>query len=127
LFKIFKVNKSDNTRVDLIVANDQHLYLKATDYKERQKWLVALASQKAIYPSNNLAFLNNPHPSLNNKLPIPTLPNSSSSNIDTESLNGLEHQSDRHTSSSLFQESFETLLTNCQNLSKQLLKYSAKT
>jgi hypothetical protein len=48
------VNKSDNTRVDLIVANDQHLYLKASDYKERQKWLVALASQKAIYPSSTI-------------------------------------------------------------------------
>jgi hypothetical protein len=37
--------------VDLIVANDQHLYLKACDYRERQKWLIALASQKACYPN----------------------------------------------------------------------------
>lgn len=50
----FTVNKNDNTRVDLIVANDQHLYLKACDYKERQKWLVALASQKASYPGNSV-------------------------------------------------------------------------
>ncbi len=48
------MNKSDNTRVDLIVANDQHLYLKACDYKERQKWLVALASQKASYPGSSV-------------------------------------------------------------------------
>ncbi len=40
--------------MDLILANDLHLYLKASDYKERQKWLVALATQKATYPSNNL-------------------------------------------------------------------------
>lgn len=41
------VNKSDPTRVDLIIPNEQYLYLRALDYKERQKWLVALASQKA--------------------------------------------------------------------------------
>lgn len=38
--------------MDLILPNENNLYLKASDYKERQKWLVALASQKAIYPSN---------------------------------------------------------------------------
>jgi hypothetical protein len=54
------VNKSDSTRVDLIVANDQHLYLKATDYKERQKWLVALASQKATYPSSTTNAASSP-------------------------------------------------------------------
>jgi hypothetical protein len=48
------VNKSDSTRVDLILPNEQYLYLRASDYKERQKWLVALASQKATYPMNNL-------------------------------------------------------------------------
>ena len=58
-FSRFKVNKSDTTRVDLIVANDQHLYLKACDYKERQKWLVALASQKATYPNSNVALNSN--------------------------------------------------------------------
>ena len=46
------VNKNDPTRVDLIIPNEQYLYLKALDYKERQKWLVALASQKAT--STNL-------------------------------------------------------------------------
>ena len=51
------MNKNDNTRVDLILTNDLHLYLKASDYKERQKWLVALATQKATYPSNNLPQL----------------------------------------------------------------------
>lgn len=40
--------------MDLILPNEQYLYLKASDYKERQKWLVALASQKATYPMNNL-------------------------------------------------------------------------
>lgn len=49
------MSKNDNTRVDLIVANDQHLYLKACDYKERQKWLVALASQKATHSSKSVA------------------------------------------------------------------------
>lgn len=46
------MSKNDNTRVDLILPNENNLYLKANDYKERQKWLVALASQKANYPSN---------------------------------------------------------------------------
>lgn len=57
-FKIFMfdiiVSKNDNTRLDLIVANDQHLYLKACDYKERQKWLVALASQKATHSTKQV-------------------------------------------------------------------------
>jgi hypothetical protein len=63
LFDII-VNKSDNTRVDLIILNDQHLYIKAADYKERQKWLVALASQKAtisgptVTNSGTLSYLN---------------------------------------------------------------------
>ena len=48
------MNKNDTTRVDLIIANDQHLYLKATDYKDRQKWLVALASQKALSSTSNI-------------------------------------------------------------------------
>jgi hypothetical protein len=47
------VNKSENTRVDLILSNDLHLYLRATDFKERQKWLVAFATQKATYPSSS--------------------------------------------------------------------------
>jgi hypothetical protein len=46
------VNRTDSTRMDLIVANDQHLYLKACDYRERQKWLVAIATQKASYPNS---------------------------------------------------------------------------
>jgi hypothetical protein len=53
------VNKGDPTRVDLIIPNEQYLYLKALDYKERQKWLVALASQKASSANLN-NFLNNP-------------------------------------------------------------------
>lgn len=39
--------------MDLIIPNEQNLYLKASDYKERQKWLVALASQKATHPSTS--------------------------------------------------------------------------
>ena len=52
------VNRSDSSRLDLIIPNEQYLYLKALDYKERQKWLVALASQKAMstnLPSNLVA------------------------------------------------------------------------
>lgn len=75
-FKIFMfdiiVSKHDNTRVDLIVANDQHLYLKACDYKERQKWLVALASQKATHSSKSVS---NPLVSSNSPNPADTLPN----------------------------------------------------
>lgn len=62
-YKIFMfdiiVNKSDKTRVDLILPNEHNLYLRASDYRERQKWLVALASQKAVYPSN--AFHSTPN------------------------------------------------------------------
>ena len=56
------VNKNDSTRVDLIIPNEQYLYLKALDYKERQKWLVALASQKAT--TTNLNNIVNSTPKL---------------------------------------------------------------
>ena len=41
------VNPNDNTRLDLNVSNEQYLYLKANNEKERQQWLVALGSAKA--------------------------------------------------------------------------------
>ena len=40
----------------MIIANDQHLYLKASDYKERQKWLVALATQKSTFPAASVSL-----------------------------------------------------------------------
>ncbi len=46
------MSRIDGSRMDLIVPNDQHLYLKACDYRERQKWLVTLATQKANYPNS---------------------------------------------------------------------------
>jgi len=41
------VNPNDVTRLDLNVSNEQYLYLRANNEKERQKWLVALGSAKA--------------------------------------------------------------------------------
>lgn len=41
------VNPSDPTRLDLNVSNEQYLYLRANNEKERQQWLVALGSAKA--------------------------------------------------------------------------------
>ena len=40
--------------MDLIIANDMYLYLKATDHKERQRWLIALATQKAAYSPSHI-------------------------------------------------------------------------
>ncbi|XP_044734461.1 pleckstrin homology domain-containing family A member 3-like [Chrysoperla carnea] len=41
------VNAIDNTRMDLVIPGEQHMYLKAASSQERQKWLVALGSAKA--------------------------------------------------------------------------------
>merc|ERR1739844_499548 len=41
------VHPNDVTRLDLNVSNEQYLYLRANNEKERQKWLVALGSAKA--------------------------------------------------------------------------------
>lgn len=100
-YKIFMfdiiVSKNDNTRVDLIVANDQHLYLKACDYKERQKWLVALASQKATHSSKTVST---------------TLSSSAPTNAEilTASLNvNSDENSDAFISSNAFQQTpFDT-------------------
>ncbi|KAG5900309.1 hypothetical protein JTB14_026317 [Gonioctena quinquepunctata] len=37
----------DNTRIDLVIPGEQHLYLRAATSQERQQWLVALGSAKA--------------------------------------------------------------------------------
>ncbi|KAE8626951.1 hypothetical protein XENTR_v10006818 [Xenopus tropicalis] len=42
-----RVNPSDNSRMDLIIPNEQYFYLRAENAAERQKWLVALGSAKA--------------------------------------------------------------------------------
>ncbi|KAL0272864.1 UNVERIFIED_CONTAM: hypothetical protein PYX00_005686 [Menopon gallinae] len=41
------VHPTDNTRLDVIVPGEQHIYLKAASNQERQQWLVALGSTKA--------------------------------------------------------------------------------
>lgn len=41
------VNPTDSSRLDLNVSNEQYIYLKANNEKERQQWLVALGSAKA--------------------------------------------------------------------------------
>ncbi|XP_018575203.1 pleckstrin homology domain-containing family A member 3-like [Anoplophora glabripennis] len=45
----FEINVSplDNTRMDLVIPGEQHLYLRAATSQERQQWLVALGSAKA--------------------------------------------------------------------------------
>uniref|UniRef100_A0A8C3F7L3 Pleckstrin homology domain containing A3 n=1 Tax=Chrysemys picta bellii TaxID=8478 RepID=A0A8C3F7L3_CHRPI len=42
-----KVHPTDNTRMELIIAGEQHFYMKAVNAAERQRWLVALGSSKA--------------------------------------------------------------------------------
>ena len=41
------VNSQDVTRFDLNVSNEQYIYMRAANEKERQQWLVALGSAKA--------------------------------------------------------------------------------
>ncbi|CAH0555833.1 unnamed protein product [Brassicogethes aeneus] len=41
------VNAIDSTRMDLVIPNEQHMYLRAASSQERQQWLVALGSAKA--------------------------------------------------------------------------------
>lgn len=101
------MNKNDNTRVDLIIANDQHLYLKATDYKERQKWLVALATQKSLFPSANVS-LTPTSTHQNNQILPPLL-----ENIPADELNSSISSSKRNAALTTFE-----LLNNYQNLSR---------
>jgi hypothetical protein len=102
------VNKNDNTRVDLIIANDQHLYLKASDYKERQKWLVALATQKSMFPSANVSLTPTPSPQNNQILPPVA------ENYPDDELNSSISSSKRNAALTNFE-----LLNNYQNLSKE--------
>lgn len=48
---IFTVNNIDNTRLDLVIPGQQHMYLRAPSPQDRQKWLVALGSAKACVDS----------------------------------------------------------------------------
>ncbi|KAL3267709.1 hypothetical protein HHI36_006840 [Cryptolaemus montrouzieri] len=41
------VSQIDNTRMDLVIPGEQHMYLRAATSQERQQWLVALGSSKA--------------------------------------------------------------------------------
>ncbi|CAH0381968.1 unnamed protein product [Bemisia tabaci] len=41
------VSNVDNTRMDLVIPGEKHLYLKAASSQERQQWLIALGSSKA--------------------------------------------------------------------------------
>ncbi|CAF4774314.1 pleckstrin homology domain-containing family A member 3-like isoform X1 [Pieris napi] len=45
------VNNIDNTRMDLVIPGQQHMYLRAPSPQDRQKWLVALGSAKACLES----------------------------------------------------------------------------
>ena len=110
IFEI-KVNKNDSTRVDLIIANDQHLYLKAVDYKERQKWLVALATQKSLFPSANVSLTPSPIQQNNQMLPP------WSENFQVDELNSSISSSKRNAALTTFE-----LLNNYQNLSKNSFK-----
>lgn len=109
------MSKNDNTRIDLIVANDQHLYLKACDYKERQKWLVALASQKATHSTKQVLSSNTSAP-----LASPATPHTSdqllSGNDETNSdvilkiMNNSFHQNLSNTTSLSFRQLFSVNL-----------------
>ncbi len=100
------MSKTDNTRIDLIVANDQHLYLKACDYKERQKWLVALASQKATNQTQTI--ITTPA-----SLPNPLLM-SGTDGLHDQSFKSNEGNDELAESTNSFNSSFQ------QHLSKQL-------
>lgn len=41
------VNPIDNTRMEVVIPGEQHIYLRAATSQERQQWLVALGSAKA--------------------------------------------------------------------------------
>ena len=109
------MNKNDNTRVDLIIANDQHLYLKAVDYKERQKWLVALATQKSLFPSANVSLT--PSPTQQNNQMLPPW----SENFQVDELNSSISSLKRNAALTTFE-----LINNYQNLSKNCFKEKEK-
>jgi len=49
------VHPTDKTRLDIAVKNEQCIYLKTNNEKDRQKWLVALGSAKANVNTNDCA------------------------------------------------------------------------
>lgn len=50
------MNTIDNTRLDLVIPGQQHMYLRAPSPQDRQKWLVALGSAKACVDSKGDAI-----------------------------------------------------------------------
>lgn len=52
-FGLVLVSPIDNTRMDLVIPGEQHMYLRAATSQERQLWLVALGSAKACVQSRN--------------------------------------------------------------------------
>lgn len=48
------MNNIDNTRLDLVIPGQQHMYLRAPSPQDRQKWLVALGSAKACVDSKDI-------------------------------------------------------------------------
>lgn len=44
---VFAAYPNDNTRLDVVVANEQRWYLKASNAAERQAWLISLGTSKA--------------------------------------------------------------------------------
>ena len=102
--------------MDLIIANDQHLYLRASDYKDRQKWLVAFATQKATFPTTNLA-----HATSQQQPMTPSL--QQNAQFTNHLLSGTDHDASNSTRNSVstLVNSLE-MISNYQNLSKLLLK-----
>lgn len=47
------VHPNDNTRLDIAIPGEQHIYLRAASSQERQQWLVALGSTKACVTTRN--------------------------------------------------------------------------
>lgn len=47
IFNVISVSQIDNTRMDLVIPGEQHMYLRAATSQERQQWLVSLGSSKA--------------------------------------------------------------------------------
>lgn len=52
---MFSVHPTDAARLDLIIHGEQHYYVKAATTKERQEWLVALGSAKAMLNNSGRA------------------------------------------------------------------------
>lgn len=46
LFMFLLAHHKDSRRIDLVIKNGMHMYLKASSQTERQRWLVAFGSTK---------------------------------------------------------------------------------